>query len=147
VERVRYLLAFVLIGLGHAAVAEGQMVGTCPASPERPAQSLLRVEGVFVDATIAVIPNVKLTLQKRRGQTFVDIDSLSTGADGKFDFGKRRPGLYRLAFAPPVGFCRMAIPIRLSNRGWNGIRVTVPVGATDTCPQYCEDRLRLDAVD
>jgi len=136
-----FLLPFLL------SVLHGQRIGECPDAIERQEQAVMRLKGALVDADDAAIAKVKVILQERKGKSFADIASVSTGADGKFDFGDRSVGAYRIKFHALIGFCRIAVPVNVSNRGWKGIRVTLPVASSDSCPKDCEDNLKLEEDD
>lgn len=141
---MKRLLQVALFCFALSIGARGQLVGTCAPIASRPAENLSRIRGVLVDQNLAVIPNVKVSLQRSDGGTLGDLASVNTDQAGRFDLGHRPAGLYRLTFAAPPGFCRPSVPIRSTRRGWKGMRVTVPVAASDTCPQYCEDRLKVE---
>jgi hypothetical protein len=135
------LLAFLLLALGIRV--GGQIAGSCSPSPVRSPQDIQELQGAVVDENLAVIPKSKVKLQRPDGRNFRDIASVETDPMGRFSFTPQHPGRYRFVFAGPRGFCPAAIPINYSKSGFKGIRLTLPVGATDTCPQYCEGRLKI----
>jgi hypothetical protein len=122
----------------------GQIVGSCPPSTARGSQDAKELRGVVVDQNLAVVPKVKVRLQLLDGRVFRDIGLVETDQTGRFSFESRRRGRYRLMFMGPIGFCPATIPIRYSKTGFKGIRLMLPVAATDTCPQYCESRLKVE---
>jgi hypothetical protein len=122
----------------------GQLIGSCPPSLARNPHDIKEPRGVVVDENLAVIPKVKVKLQVPEGQDFHDIGLVETDRLGQFNFEGHRPGQYRLVFAGPVRLCPATIPVRYGKTGLKGIRVTLPVAATDTCPQYCEGRLKIE---
>ncbi|MGP8095404.1 MAG: carboxypeptidase-like regulatory domain-containing protein [Candidatus Sulfotelmatobacter sp.] len=98
---------------------------------------------MVVDENSAVIPKVKVRLQVPDGKDFRDIGGTETDATGRFSFEPRRPGQYRLVFRP-VGFCPAEIPVRYSAAGLKGIRLTLPVAPSDSCPQDCDRNLKVE---
>jgi hypothetical protein len=99
---------------------------------------------VVVDENLAVIPKVKVKIQVPDDRGFRDIGSVETDSTGRFRFAAQHPGKFRLVFSGPVGFCPATIPVTSSKAGLRGIRLTLPAAATDTCPQYCESRLKIE---
>jgi hypothetical protein len=122
----------------------GQLVGSCPSSSARSPQDIKELRGVVVDENLAVVPKVKVKLQVPVGQDFHDVALIETDRSGQFSFEGNGPGQYRLVFAGLVGLCPATIPVRYGKTGLKGIRLTLPVAATDTCPQYCEGRLKIE---
>ncbi|MGO9087105.1 MAG: carboxypeptidase-like regulatory domain-containing protein [Candidatus Sulfotelmatobacter sp.] len=122
----------------------GQMVGSCPPTAARSPQKITELRGVVVDENLAVVPKVKVRLQARDGRDLRDIEVIETDPTGRFSFEAHDPGQYRLVFVGPKGFCPATIPVRYSKTGLKGIRLTLPIGASDTCPQYCESRLKIE---
>lgn len=135
------LLVFLVLTLGIPM--GGQIIGSCPPSPARSPQEIQELRGVVVDENLAVIPRVKVNLQVLDGQAFRDIGSIETDSTGRFGFAAQHLGKYRLVFSGPTGLCPATIPVTYSNAGLKGIRLTLPVAATDTCPQFCESRLKI----
>ena len=136
------LLALLFLSLSIRVV--GQLIGECPTSPERSPQDIQELRGVVVDANLAVVPKVNVGLQTPHGQGFRDIASVETDANGRFSFGVRDPGRYRLVFSGRAGVCPATIPVLYSKAGLRGIRLILPTAAADTCPQYCESRLKVE---
>ena len=136
------LLAFLLLSLSIRM--GGQFIGSCPPSPARRPQDIQALRGVVVDENLAVVPKVKVRLQARNRRDFRDIEVIETDPTGRFGFEAHDPGQYRLVFVGPKGFCTATIPVRYSKTGLKGIRLTLPIGASDTCPQYCESRLKIE---
>jgi hypothetical protein len=97
---------------------------------------------VVVDRNVAVIPRVKVKLQTPEGENFREVGATETDATGRFSFKAPASGNYRLAFAGPLGFCPAAIPIEYSKAGLKGIRLMLPVAATDSCD--CESKVKVD---
>ena len=122
----------------------GQFIGSCPPSPVRRLQDIQALRGVVVDENLAVIPKVKVKIQVPDGKYFRDIGLVETDSTGRFNFVPQHSGRYRLVFAGPLGFCSATIPVQYLKSGFKGIRVTLPVVATDTCSQYCESRLKIE---
>jgi hypothetical protein len=122
----------------------GQVVGSDPPRPTRGPHDVKELAGVVVDRNLAVIPNVKVTLQIFSGRALHNVASVSTDLMGRFIFECQRPGRYRLTLVGPTGFCPAKIDVKYSNTGFKGIRVTLPVVASDTGPEYCESRLKIE---
>ena len=121
-----------------------QFVGDCPASNWDHPIWVKSVDGVVTDATAAVIPKVQIVLRAKKGKTFVDIEEFQTDSGGKFSSRAHETGEYRLVVAGPKGFCKLSLPVWISEKGWSGLKLTLPVGATDTCQAYCEERVRIE---
>ena len=130
-----------------SVVAYAQIVGTCPPSSVRAPVEVRHLRGLLVDPKLAVIPAARITLQKSSGNGFRDLQFIETDRLGRFDFGRIEHGSYRLKFEPPQGLCRALVAVRVSGKGWRGIRMTVPVAATDTCPAYCDDRVKIEEIE
>jgi hypothetical protein len=139
----RVLLLFLI--LAGTALSSGQRVGLCPPNPNLPRnrQNVRELKGVVVDENLAVIPNVKVRLQMPDGKDFRDIGAIETDPTGRFSFEARPPGNYRLVFAG-CGFCPATIPVEYSKAGFKGVRLTLPVAASDSCAQDCDRRLRVE---
>jgi len=120
------------------------MIGSCPPVAVRPPQKIKELRGVVVDENLAVIPRVKVRLQVRDGRDFCDIEVVETDPNGRFSFEDHTPGQYRLVFKAFAGLCPATIPVSYSKEGLKGLRLTLPASATDTCPQYCESRLKIE---
>jgi hypothetical protein len=144
VERVKSLFLLAVLFLAWSIRSSGQLVGSCPPTPLRSPQDVSEIRGVVVDKNIAVIPKIKVKLQVPRSTDFRDVALAETDLTGRFSFEKQPPGQYVLVFTAPAGFCSATIPVNYSKRGFKGIRLTLPVGATDTCPQYCESGLKVE---
>jgi hypothetical protein len=97
-----------------------------------------------VDENLAVIPKVKVELQAPDGRDFRAVVGGETDATGQFHFGRQRPGKYLVVFTGPRGFCQAAIPLPYSKVGLKGMRLTLAVAASDSCPQDCESRLKVE---
>ncbi|MFZ3341817.1 MAG: carboxypeptidase-like regulatory domain-containing protein [Terriglobales bacterium] len=138
------LLPLAILLFAWNARPSAQLVGSCPPVAARSPQKIAELRGVVVDETLAVVSNVKVELQARHGRDFRDIEVTETDPTGRFSFKARDPGQYRLVFVGPKGFCPATIPVTYSKAGLKGIRLTLPIGASDTCPQYCESRLRIE---
>jgi hypothetical protein len=143
-ERVRvfFVLAILVGSLGMTS--SPQFVGDCPASHWDHPIWVKSVAGVVTDATGAVIPKVKIVLQETKGKNFVDIEEVQTDSMGEFSSRAHKTGEYRLVVAGPKGFCRLSLPVWISEKGWSGFALTLPVTATDTCQAYCEERARIE---
>jgi hypothetical protein len=102
------------------------------------------LKGVVVDENSAVISKVKVRLQVPDGKDFRDIVAAETDPTGRFNFEAQPSGNYRLVFAGVTGFCRATIPVRYSKAGFKGIRLTLPVAASDSCPQDCDSKLKVE---
>ena len=87
---------------------------------------------------------VAVTLQEPNGDSFRDVKSLATDGTGKFDFGKVAAGKYRMVFSGPRGFCHVTVPSKLSEKGWGGFKLVLPVAASDSCPEDCDERVKID---
>jgi hypothetical protein len=144
VERVKSLLTSLLVTAALAVGASAQLVGNCPDLRIGPARQIHRLRGVLEDENLGVIPKAKVILQNGK---LIELATVETDSNGAFDFGRRRNGTYRLILYPPVGLCRAILPIRLWKSGWNGVRVVVAVAPSDTCPQYCQDRAKIEKID
>ncbi len=134
--------AFVLFA--SSLLSSGQLVGDCPPIAPRSPVSVNELRGVVVDVNMAVVPEEKVKLQILNGKEFRDAESAETDANGQFSFATRRAGQYRLVFSGRVGLCTATIPIKLLEGGLKGMRLTLPVAATDTCPDYCEKRMKVE---
>jgi hypothetical protein len=97
-----------------------------------------------VDENLAVIPKVKVELQAPDGQDFPAVVGVETDTTGQFHFGRQRPGRYLVVFTGPRGFCQAAIPLLYSKAGLKGMRLTLPVAASDSYPQNCKSRLKVE---
>ena len=133
-----------LLALACSIPSVGQLIGSCPPSAERRSQGIKELRGVIVDENLAVVPKVKVTLQEPHGKEFRNIGSVEADSEGRFSFEAHRLGRYRFVFVGPVGLCRATVPVNYSQSGFKGIRLTLPVSASDTCPQYCESRLKVE---
>jgi hypothetical protein len=122
----------------------GQVMGSCPQSPARRPQPVRELRGVVVDQNGALVPKVKVRLQVSNSEGFREVAVTESGATGRFSFESQRAGEYRLVFTAPMGFCPAEIPVTYSKAGMKGIRLTLPIEATDTCPDYCESRLKVE---
>ena len=78
------------------------------------------------------------------GTDFRDVGETETDPNGQFGFEAPPPGNYRLVFSGPKGFCHAAIPVRYSKAGFKGIRLTLGVAASDSCPQDCDSKLKIE---
>ncbi len=136
------LLLFLLFAC--VALSGGQKVGSCPQNPPRSPQNIQELKGVFVDENSAVIPKVKVSLQVFDGKDFRDIAKTESGPYGQFRFQDQPHGDYRLKTSGPAGFCQVTIPVRYSTEGFGGTRLTLPVAATDSCPQYCDRKVKVE---
>lgn len=136
------LLLFMLFAWG--LLSSGQRIGPCPPNPPRSPQNIQELRGVVVDENSAVIPKVKVRLQVSDGKDFRDIGATETDPTGRFSFEAQPSGNYRLVFAGLLGLCRATIPVRYSKAGFKGIRLTLPVAASDSCSQDCESKLKVE---
>jgi hypothetical protein len=91
-----------------------------------------------------VIPKAHVTLQKPKGEGFQDIEMAVTDERGRFEFAKTPHDTYRVLVVAPRGFCQVAIPVKLSGRGWDGLKLAVPIAATHTS---CDDRLKIEGLE
>jgi len=137
-----FLLLFLLSASGLPS--SGQRIGPCLPSPPRSPQNIMELRGVVVDENSAVIPRVKVRLQVPNGKDFRDVAATETDPIGQFSFETQPSGNYRLVFAGLSGFCRATIPVRYSKAGFKGIRLTLPVAASDSCPRDCDSRLKVE---
>jgi hypothetical protein len=97
-----------------------------------------------VDENLAVIPKVRVRLQASDSRDFRDVATTETDSNGQFHFEGQSRGKYRLVFTGPNGFCPAAIPIRYSKVGFRGMHLTLPVASSDSCPRYCESKLKVE---
>ena len=104
------------------------------------------LRGVVADPNWAVIPKAQLTLQGKKDETYREIQSVQTDERGRFDFGKQAPGAYRINIVAPAGFCRVVIEVKLSEKGWSGLRVAIPVAAYDAHPGNCGHALKIEQI-
>jgi hypothetical protein len=138
----------ILFVLCAAALAHGQRVEV-PVQPQisiRPTVAISHIRGYLADPIWARIPNAVITLQKKKAGVFVDVQSVESSPTGEFDFGKKSPGIYQLV-TNVRGFCRITLPIRISEKGWPGLRIALPVSVTDTPSGYCDDRLKIERLE
>ena len=136
------LLLFFLFAWG--LLSGGQRIGPCPPNPPRSPQKIQELKGVFIDENSAVIPRVKVTLQVAQEKDFRDIGTTESGPTGQFSLQDQPPGDYRFKTSGPPGFCRVTIPVRYSTEGFKGVRLTLPVAASDSCPQYCDRKVKVE---
>ncbi len=123
----------ILFVLYAAAVAHGQRIEV-PAQPQTsisPAVEVSHIRGYVADPVAARIPNAVITLQKKKAGVFVHVQSIESSPTGEFDFGKKFVGIYQLV-ASARGFCQIAFAIKVSERGWQGLRIALPIAVTDT---------------
>lgn len=140
--RSQHLLLLVFTG---SLLSSAQRIGPCPTSTARSPEQIKELRGVVVDETLAVVPKVKVRLQVPDGVgKFRDLGATQTDSAGRFDFAAQRSENYRLVFEGSSGFCPATIPIRYSKTGLKGIRLVLPAAASDTCPDYCESRLKVE---
>lgn len=138
----------ILFVLCATALTHGQRVEV-PVRPQtsiRPIVAISHIRGYLADPILARIPNAAITLQKKKSGVFVDVQSVESGPTGEFDFGKRSPGIYQLV-ASARGFCRISLPLRVSENGWPGLRIALPVSVSDTPSGYCDDRLKIERLE
>jgi hypothetical protein len=138
----------IFLVLCAVTLTHGQRVEV-PVQPQtsiRPTVEIPHIRGYLADPTWARIPNAVITLQKKKAGAFIDVQSIDTGPGGEFDFGKKRPGIYQLV-ATIRGFCPITLPIRISEKGWPGLRIALPVSGSDTPSGYCEDRLKIERLE
>jgi len=143
VEGVRSQLLLSLLLLTSTALAGVQLIGTCPPIPPRSPKDVKELRGVVIDENLAVVPKGKVLLQIQAGDKFRDVAAVETDSTGRYRFASQRQGNYRLVFSGFKGLCRAEIPIRYTNKGLRGMRLTLPAAASDTCPQYCERGLKI----
>jgi hypothetical protein len=124
-------------------LSSGQRIGACPPSAPRSPQAIKELRGVVVDEASAVVSKVKIKLQVPGGEEFRDIASTKTDPSGRFSFGAQPSGNYRLLFVAR-GFSPATIPVRYSKTGFKGIRLTLPIAASDSCPQDWDSRLKVE---
>ena len=136
------LVALLLLGLSFQMGA--QITGSCPPSRASGPWDVQELRGVVVDQNLAVVPKVKVRLQVPDGQDFRDVGSAETDATGRFGFAPQHAGAYRLVFAGWHGLCPAAVHVKQSKSGFRGIRLILPIAASDTCPSYCENRLKVE---
>ena len=139
----RTFLSVMLLFAG-GLLSSGQRIGPCPPNPPRSPQNIKELRGVVVDEDSAVIPRVKVGLQVPDGKNFRDIEAAETDLAGRFTFEAQPSGDYRLVFAGPQGFCHATIPVRYSKAGLKGIRLMLPVAASDSCPRDCDSKLKVE---
>ena len=139
--RRSFLLLFLLFAWD--LLSSGQRAGPCPPNLPRSPQSIKELRGVVVDENSALIPKVKVRLQVSDGKYFRDIGATETDPTGQFSFEAQPAERFRLVFAGPLGFCRATIPARYSKAGLKGIRLTLPVASSDSCPRDCDSKLKV----
>ena len=138
--KIVFMTAILACGIVNSAFV--QFVGDCPLSNWSHPIWVKSVEGVVTDGTGAVIPKVQISLQAKKGNRFVDVEEFQTDSAGEFSSRAHQNGEYRLVLAGPKGFCKLSLPIWISEKGWSGFRLILPVEATDTCA-HCEERARI----
>ena len=138
--RHSFLLSMLI--LICCARQEGQRIGSCPPAAQRKPQGVKELKSVIIDENLAIIPKVKVQLQERNGDSFRDLEIVETDSSGRFNFERSNWNNYRLAITR-FGFCPAMIPLNHSKLGFKGIRLTLPIAASDTCPEYCEKRLKI----
>jgi hypothetical protein len=140
--RIFFVLAILAGSLGM--MSSPQFVGDCPAANWDHPIWVKSVAGVVTDATGAVIPKVQIILRAKKGKTFADVEEVQTDSMGKFSSRAHKTGEYRLVVAGPKGFCRLSLPVWISEKGWPEFALSLPVAVTDTCQAYCEERARIE---
>ena len=137
------LAVWLLFVTGAPMRFYGQDSRGTPASTFKQPIEMKHLRGVIADPMWAVMVKQQVTLQAQHGKDFSDIKSVQTDEEGRFDFGEIRRGTYRI-FTTRRNFCQVLIPVRLAKRGWAGLRVAVPVAASDTYAGYCSDNTRIE---
>ena len=122
----------VLFMLFAVTVAHGQRSEV----PEQPQPSVSHIRGYLANPIAARIPNAVITLQKQKAGVFVDVQSIESSSTGEFDFGKKSLGVYQLV-ARARGFCQIAFPITVSESGWLGLRIALPIAFTGPSSGGC----------
>jgi hypothetical protein len=148
-EVVRTKLVLAILFVLGLMRTQAQVVEVPPRAdpPARPAVGLSKIRGYVADPTWARIPKAKLILQRKQGSVFQDVESLESDHQaGQFDFGKVSPGIYRLLIRAP-GFCEPSVPVKLSAKGWSGLRIAVPVAISDDLSGHCEKELKLQRLE
>jgi len=140
--RIFFVLAILAGSLGMTS--SPQFVGECPASYWDHPIWVKSIAGVVTDPTGAVIPKAEIVLQAKKGKNLVDVEAVQTDSTGKFSSRAHQTGEYRLVVAGPKGFCKLGLPVWISEKGWSGFTLILPVAATDTCQAYCEERARIE---
>ena len=101
-----------------------------PQTSIRPTVEVSHIRGYLADPIEGkIIPHAVIALQEKKAGVFVDVQSIESNQRGEFDFGKESSGIYQLV-ASARGFCLIAFPIRVSKKGWPGLRVALPIRAT-----------------
>jgi hypothetical protein len=141
---VRRTALLLLLLFACCLLSSGQRIGSCPLSSSRRRQNIKELRGVVVDGDSALVPKVKVRLQVPDGKDFRDIAATETDLNGLFSFEAQPSGKFRFVFAGPKGFCSATIPVRYSKAGFKGILLTLPAAASDSCPQDCNSKLKVE---
>jgi hypothetical protein len=140
--RTTFLFPFLLFA--SSLLSAAQRIGPCPPSTPRSTQNVSELRGVVVDENLAVVPKVKVRLQVPEGKDFRDTSATETDPTGQFSFKAQPIEGSRLVFASPPGLCSATIPVRYSKAGLKGIRLTLPVAASDSCLRDCDSKWRVE---
>jgi 5-hydroxyisourate hydrolase-like protein (transthyretin family) len=135
---------FIFLLFASSILSSGQRIGPCPPNPPRIPQNIKALTGVVVDENSAPVPKVKVKLQVPDGKELRDIAATETDLNGRFSFEAQPSGNYRLIFASVPSFASATIPVRYLKAGFKGIRLTLPIAPSDSCPQDWESRLKVE---
>jgi hypothetical protein len=100
-------------------------------SPPR-ALDFSTIEGNIHDPGKIAYPNASVLLFTEQGHTLVA--SVKSDHNGRFEFGKIKPGLYRVV-AKLGSLCAANIPVKVSSfvLGRHRLQITMQPGGLDTC--------------
>jgi hypothetical protein len=142
VEAVNKWLIFLVLCAMRGAHGQRVEVPLQP-RPTLATVELSHIRGYLADSIWARIPMAKIILHKKKADAFFDVRSAESNERGEFDLGEASSGLYRLIVSAR-GFCEVTIPIRVSGKGWPGLRMALPVGVSDAPSGYCEKNLKIE---
>jgi hypothetical protein len=143
VQAVKTVLISNAISFG-VSLALGQALCDPKDIPMQRPIKVKQVRGMVVDTTGGVIPNVQVEIRREKHGKFQMVASFHTNQVGKVEPKQLAEDEYRVDVTGPKGFCRIVVPVEISKTGWNGFRLELPIGASDTCPSDCQTRYRLD---
>ncbi len=101
-------------------------------SPPRALDFSTTLEGYVHDPGKIPYPNASVLMFSEQGHTLVA--SVKSDHNGRFEFGKIKPGLYRVV-AKVGTLCAANIPVKVSSfaLGHRRLQITMQPGGLDTC--------------
>lgn len=138
------LLALTIVVVGFFLETVGtlhaQLIGKCPKIKPEKLLVVRQVRGEITDEALGLIPALEIKLVKKVRHSFEDFLTATSDRNGRFDFGAVPPGMYRLLAAGHgryASLCEQSLSIKVTETGWNGFRIKLPVHHSDSCPGDC----------